>query len=94
MDFKKCPQKCVTCDIINFERDWKICNIIGEITRNEADLDLYETLIEVFLQSSCKSVVIHRLCIQIAASAVSFRDKIWLTSSTAEANSCSFLKEI
>jgi hypothetical protein len=31
-----------------------ICNIIEEITRNQADLDLYEISIEVFPQSSFK----------------------------------------
>ena len=80
-------------DIQNFEKGWMICNNIEEITRNEADLDLYETLIEVFPQSSCKRVVIYRLCIQVAASALSFtvyRDNILLTSSTAEASSCGF----
>ena len=31
-----------------------ICNNVEEITRNQADLDVHETSIEVFPQSSCK----------------------------------------
>ena len=34
LDFLKFPQKCVTRDIQNCEKDWMICNIKEEITRN------------------------------------------------------------
>jgi hypothetical protein len=43
-------QKLWSQDIISFGKDCMICNIIEEITKDQADLDLYE----VFLQSSCK----------------------------------------
>jgi hypothetical protein len=38
-----------------------ICNIIKEIIRNQAGLDLSDKLFEVFPQSSCQKVVIHRI---------------------------------
>jgi hypothetical protein len=52
LDFQKFPQKCVFRDIQNFEKGGMIYNILEGITRNQADLDLSETSIEVFLQSS------------------------------------------
>ena len=44
----------MTCDILNFEKDLMICNIIEDITRNKVDLDLSETSIQhqVFPQKS------------------------------------------
>jgi hypothetical protein len=51
LNFQKCPQKYVTCDILNFQKYWLICYIIKEITRNKSDLDLSETSIEVFPQA-------------------------------------------
>ena len=55
-DFQKFPQKCVTCDIQNFGKGRMICNIIEEITGNQADLHLSEKPREVFPQSSCKKM--------------------------------------
>ena len=52
LDFQKFPHKCVTHAILSFEKDWMICNIMEEITRNRHDLELSETSIEVFPQSS------------------------------------------
>ena len=42
------PQKCVTCNIQNFEKDWMICNIIVEITRNQEHLDIFKHQIEYY----------------------------------------------
>ena len=51
LDFQIFPQQCVTSDIINFGKDSKVCDIIGEITRNQGNLDLSEQQIKVLLQS-------------------------------------------
>ena len=50
----------MTCGVLNFEKDQMLCNIIEEITINEADLDLSETSIEVFPESSLKKIVIQK----------------------------------
>jgi hypothetical protein len=50
MDFQKFPQKCVTCDTPNLAIDEMICELVEEITTNQAVLDLFETPIELFLQ--------------------------------------------
>ena len=45
-DFQKFPQKYMTRNIENFEKDWMICKIIEEITRNQPDLENVETASE------------------------------------------------
>ena len=42
-----------------------ILNIIEEIRRYQTDLDLFETLIEVFPQSSCKELLFIELMMRI-----------------------------
>ena len=42
LDFQKFPQKYMSRDILNFQKYGLICNIIKEVTRNQADLDLSE----------------------------------------------------
>ena len=53
LDYRKFPQKCVTCDTPNSALDRMIYKLVEEITTNQAVLDLSETPIEVFLQQSC-----------------------------------------
>jgi hypothetical protein len=38
-----------------------VCNIIKEIIRNQAGLNLSDSTIEAFSQSSCQKVVIHSI---------------------------------
>ena len=59
-DFQKFPQKYVTRNIPNFVKGLMICSIIAKITIYQVDIDLSDSSTEVFLQSSCKKVVIHR----------------------------------
>ena len=52
--FSEISTKNVTRDIFVVEKDRMICNIMEEIKRNQADIELSETTSEVFPQSSCK----------------------------------------
>ena len=53
--------KVMTHDILNFKKEWIFCNIIEEITRNPADLDISGISIEVFPQYYCKKVVTYTI---------------------------------
>jgi hypothetical protein len=57
-----------------------ICNINKEIIRKQADLDLSETSLEEFLQSSCQKGVIHRVEAHILQRKIfnpGFRLSVW-----------------
>ena len=73
---------------LNFEKDRTICHIIGEIKRNQADLNIFETSFEVYPHSSCTIVYSFHKFISIPPLSLPQSENIPATSGRLVENIC------